>query len=68
MRWREEGVAPERIVATHPGPMALGHLDAEAQTGQERTFTRPLCVYPELAEYDGKNDPDDAASFACAVP
>ena len=68
VKWREEGVAPERIVATHPGSMALDHLDAQAQTGQDRSFTRPLCAYPELAQYDGEGDPDDEASFGCAEP
>ena len=68
VKWREDGEAPERIVATHPGPMGLDHLDAEAVTGQTRSFTRPLCAYPELAQYDGEGDPDDEASFTCAAP
>ncbi len=68
VRWRENGEAPDRLVATHPGPMGLDHLDAEAVTGQRRSFTRPLCAYPELAQYDGEGDPDDEASFTCAVP
>ena len=46
----------------------LDHLDAEAVTGQDRSFTRPLCAYPELAQYDGSSDPDDQSSFRCAVP
>ena len=68
VKWREDGEAPERIVATHPGPMALDHLDVEATTGQQRSFTRPLCAYPELAQYDGAGDPDEEASFGCAAP
>ncbi len=68
VKWREEGEAPERIVATHPGAVAMDHLDAEAVTGQDRSFTRPLCAYPELAQYDGSSDPDDQSSFRCAVP
>ena len=68
VKWREDGQAPERIVATHPGPVAMDHLDAQAQTGQAHRFTRPLCAYPELAQYDGSGDPDDEASFGCAVP
>ena len=68
VQWREDGVAPKRIVATHPGPLSLAHLDAQAQTGQGQTFSRPLCAYPELATYDGTGDPDDAASFRCAAP
>ena len=68
VKWREEGEAPERIVATHPGAVAMDHLDAEAVTGQDRSFTRPLCAYPKLAQYDGGSDPDDESSFRCAVP
>ena len=68
VKWREEGEAPERIVATQPGPVAMDHLDAEATTGQQRSFTRPLCAYPKLAQYDGAGDPDDEASFGCAAP
>ena len=68
VKWREDGEAPERIVATHPGAVAMDHLDAEAVTGQNRSFTRPLCAYPELAQYDGSSDPDDESSFRCAVP
>ena len=68
VRWREEGEAPDRIVATHPGPMGLDHLDAEAVTGQQRSFTRPLCAHPELARYDSEGDPNDEASFTCAAP
>jgi len=31
-------------------------------------MTRPLCPYPQTAVYDGKGNPNDAASFACADP
>lgn len=68
VKWREDGQAPERIVGTHPGPVAMDHLDAQAQTGQAHSFTRPLCAYPKLAQYDGEGDPDDEASFGCAAP
>lgn len=52
-KWVEQGIAPESIVASH---IAEGKV----------TFTRPLCVYPKQARYDGKGDPTNAASFACA--
>jgi len=59
--WVENGVAPDRIVATHPssGP-------------NDPAFTRPLCPYPELAQYIGP--PDDpvavklASNFECVEP
>jgi feruloyl esterase len=54
-RWVEQGVAPERIVASH---YANGVVDR----------TRPLCPYPKVAVYDGKGKVTDAASFACKMP
>ncbi|MDE0366521.1 MAG: tannase/feruloyl esterase family alpha/beta hydrolase [Gammaproteobacteria bacterium] len=68
VKWTEQGEAPERIVATHPGPTEFDHLDAEARAGQDRTFTRPLCAYPKLAQYDGEGDPDNETNFRCAAP
>jgi hypothetical protein len=32
-----------------------------------KVLTRPLCPYPQVARYAGTGDPNDAASFACAV-
>jgi len=51
--WVEEGTPPDRIVAT-AGPNS-------PWPGR----TRPLCPYPKIARYDGKGDPEDAASFRC---
>jgi len=51
-RWRESGIAPDRIIGANT---AAG-------------LTRPLCPYPQIAQYDGKGDPKDAASFACSMP
>jgi len=53
--WVEQGVAPERIVASH---LTHGAVDR----------TRPLCAYPRVAVYLGRGSTDDAASFACRVP
>ena len=35
-------------------------------TGGNRT--RPLCPYPEVAQWKGSGSTDDAANFACAKP
>jgi len=51
-RWREEDVAPEEIKSSNP------------QTGLER----PLCPYPEYAEYDGTGDLNDGGNWSCAAP
>ena len=53
-RWVEEGVAPDQIVAS------------KVANGTVRT--RPLCVYPKLAQWDGTGSPDDVASFSCVAP
>jgi feruloyl esterase len=55
-RWVETGVAPDKIVAT-------GTVVGDTN----RVLTRPLCPYPQVARYNGTGDPNDAASFACAV-
>jgi hypothetical protein len=56
-RWVEKGTAPEKIIGT-----GVSALD------KTKPMTRPLCVYPAVAKYDGKGDPNSAASFSCAVP
>jgi feruloyl esterase len=57
-RWVEKGVAPDRIIATHY------NNNTPAQGVQ---FQRPLCPYPQRAEYAGKGDPGDANSFTCVA-
>ena len=54
--WVEEGVAPERLLASK--------VDAEGVT----LMTRPLCPYPEVAVWDGTGDTNDASSFRCQRP
>jgi tannase/feruloyl esterase len=50
-KWVEQGIAPDRIVATK-------FVSGAVQ------FTRPLCAYPAVPFYDG-GDPKDASSFVC---
>ena len=54
-RWVEQGVAPDRIVASKV-------------VGGEVRRSRPLCVYPRVARYGGGGSIDDAANFACVNP
>jgi feruloyl esterase len=56
-RWVEQGVAPDKIIATH-------YVNNDAKQGV--AFQRPLCPYPERAEYQG-GDPNAASSFACVA-
>jgi feruloyl esterase len=48
--WVEKGVAPDRVVAS--GPAFPGR-------------SRPLCPYPQHAEYTGHGDTNDANNFVC---
>ena len=48
--WVEGGKAPESVVAT--GASLPGR-------------SRPLCAYPQHAQYKGKGNKEDAASFEC---
>jgi feruloyl esterase len=40
----------------------------EQLIGAGTNMTRPLCVYPRVAQYKGSGDPNNAASFACMTP
>jgi feruloyl esterase len=54
-RWRESGVAPDSIRASHV-------------TNNRVDMTRPLCPYPQVAQYQGVGSTNDAANFVCKVP
>lgn len=61
VNWVEAGNAPNTIMA------------ANANASQASTFlplnrTRPLCPYPQYAQYAGPGDIDSAASFTCVTP
>jgi feruloyl esterase len=55
--WVENGVAPETITATkfvNDTPPAV-------------QMTRPLCVYPKVAKYNGSGSTSVAANFTCVT-
>ena len=54
-RWREGGVAPGELLASHV-------------TGNRIDMTRPLCPYPQVAQYTGTGSVNDAGNFACKAP
>ena len=54
-RWRESGDAPDRI-------------DAMRVTNNRVDMTRPLCPYPQVAQYKGVGSTNDAANFVCKAP
>jgi pimeloyl-ACP methyl ester carboxylesterase len=53
-------------VVRHHAPSVLiaAHLDANKTPDR----TRPLCPYPQEAQYKGVGDTRDAANFICAMP
>jgi feruloyl esterase len=53
--WVEKGIAPAAITARS---RIEGRLDR----------TRPLCPYPQVAEYTGSGSIEEAANFRCVAP
>ena len=58
--WVENGVAPDRLIATK-------YLDDDPHT-KEVKFTRLLCPYPSVARFKPSGNPNDAGSFICTTP
>ena len=56
-RWVDQGIAPAKLIATK-------FKNDDPRQGVSRT--RPVCPYPQVAEYKGSGSVDDAANFVCA--
>jgi feruloyl esterase len=54
-RWRESGIAPDQMPAYH---VSNNRVD----------MARPLCPYPQIAQYKGVGSTNDAANFVCKAP
>lgn len=54
-QWVEKGTAPTELAGSH---VTAGKVD----------FTRPICLYPQVAKYSGSGDNADAVNFTCAAP
>jgi feruloyl esterase len=65
VRWVEEGIAPDRIVASVRGPGNAGPVNTELPAGWAPNRTRPLCPYPQVARFVPGGNAEDAASFVC---
>jgi hypothetical protein len=62
--WVEKGNAPGSLVATKTaGGGPAGGVDP---TGPP-AMTRPLCPYPQVAQYKGRGDPNKDENFVCAA-
>lgn len=53
-QWVEQGKAPAQIIAAH-------------QTAGKIDRTRPLCPYPQAADYNGTGNIDEASNFSCRL-
>jgi feruloyl esterase len=54
-QWVEQGKAPDRI-------------EAARQRNGATDRTRPLCPYPQTAQYDGSGSTDESGNFVCRMP
>jgi hypothetical protein len=54
--WVEFDIPPEQVIATKY---------VNDNPAQGIAFTRPLCVFPNVAKYKGNGDAADAANWAC---
>jgi feruloyl esterase len=54
-QWADKGVAPDKVIASR---ITNGKVER----------TRPLCPYPQEAQWKGTGSTDDAANFVCALP
>ena len=57
VEWVEFGTAPDSVVATK-------YVNDNPADGA--AFTRPLCVFPNVARYSGNGNSADAANWTCA--
>ena len=62
--WVEQGKAPDSVTAKARGAGA-NVVNAEVPSTWSANRTRPLCVYPKVARYNGTGDVESASSFSC---
>ncbi|MFN3416085.1 MAG: tannase/feruloyl esterase family alpha/beta hydrolase [Caldimonas sp.] len=65
VQWVEQGVAPDRIVASARGAGNPGGTNTEVPGDWAADRTRPLCPYPKVARYSGSGSLESAESFVC---
>jgi len=62
--WVENEQAPGTLAGLHPA-LPAGMPGTDNAMGE---FTRPICAWPEVPEYNGSGDIMMAASFSCRAP
>ncbi|HMS27789.1 MAG TPA: tannase/feruloyl esterase family alpha/beta hydrolase [Burkholderiaceae bacterium] len=65
VQWVEQGIAPQSIIASVRGAGNVGGVNAELPKSWTAKRTRPLCVYPAVAQYKGSGSLEEASSFSC---
>ena len=65
VKWVEQGVVPERVVASARGAGNAGGANPDLPSTWDGARTRPLCPSPKVARYKGSGDPEKAESFVC---
>ncbi len=65
VQWVEYGQAPQSITASVRGAGNPGGVNAELPTNWTAQRTRPLCVYPTVAKFQGAGSIDEARNFIC---
>jgi feruloyl esterase len=63
--WVEEGTPPDSMIAGNSFDLKLNPASGGALP---QTRTRPLCPYPQFAQYTGAGSSEDAANFTCVAP
>lgn len=58
-QWVEKGTAPPSVIASK-----LEGSDADPKV----KLSRPLCSYPQQAQYKGSGDPNEGSNFTCETP
>ena len=58
-QWVEKGTAPPSVIASK-----LEDRGADPKV----KLSRPLCPYPQQAQYKGSGDPNDGSNFTCETP
>lgn len=64
VQWVEQGKAPDTVLAQARGAGA-NVVNTELPASWSANRTRPLCVYPKVARYNGTGDVENASSFSC---
>ena len=67
VNWVEVGATPDSMTAANSNP-ANPPTAPPVYSYLQLTWKRPLCPYPQFAQYTGTGSLDDASSFRCAVP